>query len=64
MARYEVLRAAGRDDEAREILREGATTLTRRVANLGEYGPIYLARGWRNAELIGLAREQGVLEER
>jgi len=64
LARYEVLRAAGRDDEAREILREGATTLTRRVANLGEYGPIYLARGWRNAELIGLAREQGVLEER
>lgn len=62
LARYEVLRAASRDDEARGILREAATTLTRRAASLGEYGPIYLARGWRTAELLRLAREQGALE--
>ena len=61
LARYEVLRAAGRDEEARAVLREGAATLTRRASNLGEYGPIYLAHGWRTAELIRLAREQGVL---
>lgn len=60
LARFEALHAAGLDDEARAVLRSGALTLSRRAAKLGEYGPGYLAHGWRTAELMRLAREHGV----
>jgi len=60
LARYEVLRAAQREEEARAVLRDGAATLWRRAANLGDYGPVYLEHGWRTAELMRLAREHGV----
>jgi eukaryotic-like serine/threonine-protein kinase len=60
LARFEALHAAGLDDEARAVLRSGAVTLSRRAANLREYGPGYLETGWRTAELMRLAREHGV----
>jgi len=60
LARYEALRAAGMDEEARAVVREGAATLWRRAEKLGEYGAGYLEHGWRTAELMGLAGELGV----
>ncbi len=60
LARYEALRAAHLDEEARTVLRDGAATLWKRAAKLEEYGPVYLEHGWRTAELMRLAREQGV----
>ena len=60
LARYEALRAAQIDEEARAVVRDGAATLWRRAAKLGEYGPVYLEHGWRTAELMRLAREHGV----
>jgi|CZKU01.1.fsa_nt_gi hypothetical protein len=60
LARYEALRAGHFEEEARAVLRDGAATLWRRAANLGEYGPVYLEHGWRTAELMRLAHEQGV----
>ena len=63
LARYEALRAAHLEDEARAVLRDGVATLAKRAAKLAEYGPMYIERGWRTAELMRLAREQGLVSK-
>ena len=60
LARFEALKAARLEEEARVILRDGAATLWRRAAKLEEYGPVYLEHGWRTAELVRLAEEHDV----
>ena len=60
LARFYALRAARLDEEARAVLRDAAATLWRRARGLAEYGPQYLERGWRTAELMRVAREHGV----
>jgi hypothetical protein len=60
LARFEALTAAGHHDEARAVLAAGAHSLSRRAALVGDYGPGYLAHGWRTADLMRLAREHGV----
>jgi tetratricopeptide (TPR) repeat protein len=60
LARYEALQAAGLGEEARVVLQAAAATLTLRATSLREYGPGYLERGWRTAEVLRLAREHGV----